>query len=138
MYVGEWGADALWIRYWGMIVLSAGVFGIVFIGTHLCNFTKSTAFFAEINDHPTPAPGSWVSKCKMCNAGCCGNKLLCLLDSLLNPIDEVGPTRAYVRSKHVTSVTLLFGQTKILREIYLEIGVIYLVMNSQSQSHFLI
>jgi hypothetical protein len=112
MYVGEWGADALWIRYWGMMVLSAGVFGIGFIATHLCDFTKSTAFFAEINYHPTAAPGSRVSKCTMCNAECCGNKLLCLLDSLLDPIDEVGSTRAYVRSEHVTSVTLLSSQTK--------------------------
>ena len=83
---------------------------------YLCNFTKGPSFLSEIDDHPTSA-------------------LLGLFHGFFDAENEVWTTRAYVRSEHVTSVTLLTGLDEDIRG--LENGG-YLIMDSQSQSNALI
>jgi len=55
---------------------------------YLCNFTKSAAFFSEVNDHPT-------------------STFLCLFDSFFDTKYEIRTARADVRSEYITSVTLI-------------------------------
>lgn len=73
---------------------------------YLCDFTKGASFFTEINYHSTPASETIISKDYVTP-----NELhslpLCFFHCFLDAVYEVWATCTDIRSKHVTSVTLV-------------------------------
>jgi hypothetical protein len=74
---------------------------------YLCDLTQSTAFFAEINDNPTASLLCLRSECQLLAVRNLRiGRIGYLFHGLLDSVDEIGTTRADVRSEHVTSITL--------------------------------